>query len=627
MKRRRSKFDRSNYVGWGMAGLFVVAAVSQAKVQIFDSKAILRKAQDSHRFATTKTEVARRGRILSSDGKALAAESDSYQLVVEFGKVPHSDAFFVDLSNATGIPASEFSQLADAGVKSKTWSQMLTPSQQADIQALKTRWRANGVSTGSTGQRDYPLGVAASCIVGMYGPGSKLGLELTKDDVLKGSNGETVGLIDRSGAFLPTRISDDSKPKVDGKDLTLTIDSDLQVLATSELKQAVESNKADKGAAIVYDPKTGDILAMANWPSFDPDGGGGGPVSDYNPNTMARLEPGSMFKILTLAEALDTHAIEPNWTGNCSGEMSIGTKVIHCDSHHGNRAHGVVDTTKAIAVSCNISAARWAMRIQREPFRKFLRALGLFKEPGLGLPNELPGNYYWDDAAEQLQLAINGFGQAMNVTPVRLASAFAMLANGGLRMEPRLIKKVGDVEQPIQPAGQVVSPETAQQVLKCMEAVIESDSGTGKTLRIPGYRLGGKTGTAQKIGKGVHGYVSNFIGFVPANEPKVAILVMIDNPKGGAYYGATVAGPVFKSLAQAVIRRYAIPATEPIAASPRPAVQSVPRADRTPGRDTSKRAKSAKSSKQSEPSATPEPATVDPSPDDPPRRSKIKATP
>lgn len=576
MSRKRNKFDRSVALGWGMGALFVVAAASQAKVQLVDAKAILRRAQDSHRFATTRTELAKRGRILSRDGKALATESDSYQLVVEFEKVPHSDAFFVDLSSATGIPASEFSQLADAGVRSKTWSQMLTPAQQAEIQAIKTRWRANGVSTGSTGQRDYPLGSAASCVVGIYGSVSKLGLELTQDEILRGKNGKTVGLIDRSGAFLPTRVSDESQPKADGKDITLTIDSDLQTLATSEVKQAVETNKADKGAAIVYDPKTGDILAMANWPSFDPDGGGSGPVSDYNPSTMARLEPGSMFKILTLAEALDTRAISPNWTGVCNGEMALGPKIIHCDSHHGNRAHGNVDTTKAIAVSCNISAAKWALRIQREPFRKFLRALGLFKEPGLGLPNELPGNYFWDDAAEQLQLAINGFGQAMNVTPVRLASAFGMIANKGLRVEPRLIKRIGNQEQPIQPAGQVVSPETADEVLKCMEAVIESDSGTGKTLRIPGYRLGGKTGTAQKIGKGVKGYVSNFIGFVPADDPKVAILVMIDNPKGALYYGAAVAGPVFKHLAQAVIRRYAIPPSDPITVAPRATIKATP---------------------------------------------------
>lgn len=573
--------DRLIYLRWALVSLFGFAIYSQARLQVFDRKKTLLKAEATHRFTMSRTDKARRGTIYSSDGRPLAQNDDTYSLVIQFDEVPNSDAFFMDLSAATGIPATEFSQLSCAGVGSKTWSQPLSSARQKAVQDLKTKWRANGVSIAPSGQRDYPLGSAASCIIGVSSSAMQLGLEKSLDADLKGSDGKTVGLVDRTGAFLPMRLTGSTIPKTNGKDVELTIDSELQTMATSAIRQAVEENKADRGVAIMIVPSTGDIVAMANWPSFDPTGRDNPPgtvVSDFNPCTMSPLEPGSMFKILTLAKALDMGAIPLDWTGVCNGQTEISGHIIHCSK---NEVHGKVDITKAIAESCNVSAAGWALRIGRTEYQKYLRQLEVLKAPGLGLPNEKEGSYVWNDPAEQLELALNGFGQAVGVTPIRAASTFAMIGNHGIRMEPRLIKRVGNGARPTVSAGPMIKPETADEVMKCMEAVIQSDGGTGHLLQIPGYRLAGKTGTAERRGRNRGGYVSNFVGFVPAPDPKVMILVMIDNPTNGKHFGAEVAGPVFLELARAAIRKMGIQPTEPITSTAATPASSSTQPDKT----------------------------------------------
>ncbi|MCU0317481.1 MAG: penicillin-binding transpeptidase domain-containing protein, partial [Fimbriimonadaceae bacterium] len=240
----------------------------------------------------------------------------------------------------------------------------------------------------------------------------------------------------------------------------------------------------------------------------------------------------------------------------CNGTLHVaGGKFVSCD--HGG--HGNVSLGQAIAKSCNVSAATWALRIGHEQFVDYMQSMHLFERPNIGLPSEVKGLYNFKDGGKRMQLANNGFGQAMNVAPITLASAFSMLANGGVRMKPRLIRQVGDEESPVTEAGRVVKPEVAAHVLRLMEETIQEDYGTGAGLRVRGYRLAGKTGTAQRLGSGGGGYVSNFIGYVPAQDPKVTILVMINRPTVGGFYGGAVAGPVFAELARSVIRRYNIP--------------------------------------------------------------------
>lgn len=558
-----------------MATLFGITAFSQLKLQTWEQSHTLQLATDSKRFDFTFHDRARRGAILGSDDKPMAQDEQSYALTVKFNKVPHSDAFFMELAQATGIPASEFSTLsAQDSKKSKAWLTPVPSDQYKTIMDLRKRWRADGLSLAATGQRTYPLGDAASCLVGVikeYKEGTvHTGLEKSMDPYLAGKNGLRIGLTDRFGAFLPMRMDKATVPRKDGADVVLTIDTDLQTLAAQAIKTAVESNKADNGVALVMNPKTGEILAMANWPSFDPNATAANQGAfGFNPCYMSQLEPGSMFKILTLAKGLDDGKVSLNDTIYCSGEWHpTPTTTIHCDKHHGTRAHGQVGTVDAIARSCNVSAAIWATHVGRDRFLDFIRSLGLTKKSKLGLPGERNGNVNYAEYAQKLQLATLGFGQSITCTPVGLLGAFGMIGNNGMRVEPRIIRRIGSDIVKSEPGVQVVKPETANIVMQCMEAVIQSGEGTGAKLRIPGYRMAGKTGTAEKVGKHEHGYVSNFCGFVPAPNPKALILVMVDNPQGQKYYGADVAGPVFSEIAKAVIRKFNIPPTEPISAKP-----------------------------------------------------------
>ncbi|MCX7801072.1 MAG: penicillin-binding transpeptidase domain-containing protein, partial [Fimbriimonadales bacterium] len=243
--------------------------------------------------------------------------------------------------------------------------------------------------------------------------------------------------------------------------------------------------------------------------------------------------------------------------------MLVGKRRISCDHHGGSRAHGAVGPEMAIAKSCNVAAATWALRIGYERYVRFLEDLGLFAKPDLTLPHETRGLFRRDEPAKQLQLATLGFGQSIGTVPVSLAAAFAMIGNHGVMVRPRLVRQIGGREQPVRELGPIVSPAAADATLKIMESVFENPHGTAAKLRLKGYVLAGKTGTAEKVGAKSKGYVSNFVGFVPAREPKALVLVMVDHPKR-AYYGAAVAGPVFIDIAEAILQRFGIPPDRPM---------------------------------------------------------------
>lgn len=556
---------RARWFPVGMGALFVGAALSQARVQVFERDKILKLAETSNRYFVGRPELARRGAIFSADGKVLAQSEDSFVLHINFKRAPRTPAFLLELAAASGIPATEFEIAAQQG-GSRTWRRALTADQARQIRAAKGSWRADGVSLDRTLEREYPFAEVTASIVGAVREGKPTtGLEWGRNEVLEGADGYRKGIVDRSGAFLKT--AERSIPRRNGQSLTLTIDTGLQMAAHYAIRRAVEAHEATTGVAIVIDPKTGDILAMANWPTFDPtgQGGAGKNATDFNPAVMGFYEPGSTFKILTLAEALQSGKVSLGDTVYCSGTLKINRRSeIHCDRKHG--AHGATGLEKAIAKSCNVSAATWALRVGNAGMVRFVDDLELLRAPDLGLRNEAHGRFRRDDPAKGLQAATLGFGQSINVTPVMLAGAFAMIGNEGIWHAPRLVTEVGSVAEKRDPGRRILDADVANNVLKLMASVIQSDEGTGAKLRIPGYRLAGKTGTAQKTNRSTGtmkggGYVASFVGFVPAEKPQAMILVMVDNPKGSSFYGSQVAGPVFRELAGAVIREFGIPPT------------------------------------------------------------------
>ena len=596
-----------------LALIFSCAAVSQLNTQVIHRSATIKAAEDVNHYDTHRKLYGHRGAILASDGTALAQDQYIYELNIDFRKIPPVDAFFVDLSAATGIPATEFAALSSEAAKaskdkkfSRDWHRPITAAQADLVDSVRVRWRASGVSAARRARRRYPLGELASGVTGVFrkealtptkpktatattASGKKkskaldlaTGLEASLNTKLKGTDVVRVGFTDRVGAFLPMRTAEGQADPVDGKDVTLTIDRDLQSLAASAVRRTVDKFHAENGAAIVMDPKSGDILALATWPAYAPyapDGTESDLTSKswYNVAVRGVLEPGSTFKVLTLAMAFDRGVVNENTITTCNGAYKPSdNSIIHCDSHHGVRAHGPVMPREAIAKSCNVSAAQWARLIGVDPFEEYIEKLGLTKSTKVGFALENHGDYDHNKWAWKIRLANMGFGQSLTATPLEMADSFCALANDGVRIPPRLIKKIGNEVQPKREGVRVFSKTACEKVLNCMQGVIDDPHGTGRSQKIPGYELAGKTGTAQKGNNSKNGYVSNFVGMVPAHSPKAVILVMINKPKGGIFYGNDVAGPVFRQIAQGVIRHYAIAPTRPVSS----AVASTPALD------------------------------------------------
>ncbi len=537
---------------------FAAAALSQARVQVVGRDGVLSAYADTPKAQRERAEFARRGVILSSDGQVLAQTVSAFEFRLDLSRVPESPGFFLELGEAVGIPVAELTAPTPPGRPGRTWRRTLSTEQAERVGEVRRQWDADGVSLARVTQRSYALGESASGVLGVLRPDGPIGgVEQAFDDDLAGKDGLSRGFYDRWGTFVLDPAAR-QEPRRQGVDVTLTIDSELQAAAGHAVRQAVESNRAARGCAIVLDPKTGDLLAVANWPSYDP-AGSIAKGTDFNMATMGAYEPGSTFKVLTLAKGLDSGVVGLGDHTQCVGSMVVGKRRVHCPLHNGRRDHGDVDLERAIAKSCNVAAAQWALRIGRPGLVRFMESLGLFERTNLGLPGTPAGSYVREEYAHTLQAANFGFGQALSAVPVQLAAAYGLLANDGVMMSPRLVKRVGADERPVRSRGPIVSPEVARDVLRIMEAVVESDFGTGKSLRLPGYRLAGKTGTAQKIGTAEGAYVSNFVGFVPAESPRAVVLVMIDSPSAGQYFGGAVAGPVFLEVAKAVVRRFAIP--------------------------------------------------------------------
>jgi len=560
-----------------LALFFVGAVATQARVQVVQRSEIQAQAIETKRYSVSRADKARRGSILDREGNPIAEDSRATELFIKFEDIPRTDAFFMDLAGATGVPASEFRALADAGVERKSWLMPMSPVQTAAVNRVRRTWRADGVSVAQAGKRDYPLEDAAACLVGTIRefaevgkekkPGTVLtGLEATLNEILTGEDGKKVGFTDRQGRFLPTRMLE-GEQKLDGDDVRLTIDSDLQRSAYAAVRDAVVENAATDGVAIVIEPETGDILAMANYPSFNPIAGaesdGKNPAGN-NPAYMSVFEPGSTFKPLTLAKRADEPGYDYRKPLRCSGTLQLNASWrIRCDLHGGTRAHGMVDGERAMAKSCNVSAATWALEVGYADMVEFIEDIGLLETTGIVGRKEAKGQFNYGEYAKQLQLMNVGFGQSISTTPIALAAAFNTIANGGVRVAPKIVARVGNAEAEPAASKRIFSEQAAAIALESMIAVIQTDAGTGKAFRLPGYVLAGKTGTAQKIGGGTgKGYVSNFVGIVPADKPRATVLVMINDPKK-QIYGSQVAGPAFGKIAKSIIRRYQIPPSQP----------------------------------------------------------------
>ncbi len=412
-----------------------------------------------------------------------------------------------------------------------------------------------------SGKRYYPKGRIACHIIGFTGIDDYglEGVEASFDKYLSGKSGFLKAEVDNPGRVLPVgKIT--YKPPESGKNLYLTIDESIQYVVEKELKAQVEKFHAKSGTVIVYDPKTGDVLALANYPNYDPSHPWSCPKSVWrNKAVCDAYEPGSTFKVILVAAALDSGKVSLQDRFYSGNALHVGGYTLRNAEDDFYSLTGGETVDGIITYSFNTGAASVGMRIGKKTFYDYIVKFGFGKPTGIGLPGEAEGIVHPVKYWRPINLATISYGQGISVTPIQLVQAYGAIANEGILMKPRIVNKIvdqrGRVVKEIPPLsqGRVLKPKTCHDLLRIMSHVCEK--GTAKKARVPGFRVGGKTGTANIVGKNggyLSGkYVASFIGVFPIDDPRVVILVKIEEPKGMPW-GGVVAAPVFSRIASQI---------------------------------------------------------------------------
>ena len=435
---------------------------------------------------------------------------------------------------------------------------------------------SNYIGLDTSTKRYYPYNELASTILGFVGDDNQGlgGIESYYNSALTGVPGRVVAAKNAQGMNMPF-----SYEKViaaqNGDSLVLTVDSYIQYVVEKHLAAAVEENKAaERGVAIVMNVKTGAIKAMAVKGDYNPNDPFTVSLEDQeilsqlegeersqklselrnrqwrNKAVSDAYEPGSVFKIITAAAALEESVTTKNNKYNCPGYIVVAGQHYDCHKHSG---HGTQDLTQAMSNSCNPVFITLGTLMGKSTFSKYFEAFGLTAKTGIDLPGEVSSIYYKEENMGPVELASGAFGQTFTITPVQLISAISATVNGGYLVEPYLVSQTLDEDGDVKSTHetkvkrQVISKQTSQTICEMLEVVV--DGGGGKNAYVPGYRVGGKTGTSQKMTKinqtGSQGYyVASFCGIAPMDDPELAVLVLIDEPTAGSYYGGTISAPV-----------------------------------------------------------------------------------
>ena len=501
--------------------------------------------QGEIRYARTLDLPATRGKITDRDGQVLASSVP----VKAIWAIPD------DVQNA---PADKLKQLAqllgmsNAELQKKLDSDRgfvyLKRQVEQDVADKIVKLGIEGVQTRKEYKRFYPQGEVTTHVVGFTNVEDvgQESMELAQQKTLVGQPGSRRVIKDRLGHIVED-IESIREPH-DGKDLTLSIDSKIQYIAFTQIKEAVEKFKAKAGAAVVLDVHTGEVLALANYPTYNPNDRSKLTGEQLRDRVMTdTFEPGSSMKPFPVVMALEAKKIKPHTmfdTGNDA--MVIGDRVIH-DTH----AHHMIDVQGIIQKSSNIGTTKIAMSMQPQDLWEMFTKLGFGQQPKWGFPGAVAGRVRPYKSWRPIEHANMSFGQGMSVSLIQLARAYLVLARDG-DIIPLSFQKLHEA-----PHGtQVISPKTAAEMREMLE-MVTLPGGSAVKAQVPGYRVGGKTGTAQKFIGGRYShtkYIGNFVGMAPMSDPRFIIAVMIDEPGGPVHVGGDVAGPVFSALAAQALR-------------------------------------------------------------------------
>lgn len=523
---------------------------------------------------------AKRGEIYDRNGKELATSLTCYSLWVRPAELAEDledaeiEQHAQQLAEITGAEAAEIKKDLTREQAIVRVSKGLEKEQADQIRALEI----DALSLSEESKRYYPSGNFASQLLGSVNDdgAGRTGIELEYDQYLSGVAGRWVKNTDVAGNQLVDG-SEEYHEAQNGLNVVLTIDEAIQYYVEKAIEEGMEETKAERIMCLVMDPETGEILASAVTPGYDPNnatepddkeqreefaGLSAEEQTDYlfqmwrNPIVSDTYEPGSTFKLITASSALDEGAITLNDTFSCNTKINVAGVTLHCWS---NRNHGTQTVKQAIGNSCNPALAQIVARLGREDFYKYLELYGLGQVTGVDYPGETGSIMYALEDVGPVELATMGYGQSISITPIQLLTAVCSIGNDGVLLEPRYVKALTDENGKVvkeyekKEVRRVISEDTAAEMCEIMEYVV-SEGGAGGA-KVTGYRVGGKTGTANKVEDGRYGdnYYSSFIGMAPMDDPQVAILVVVDSPKG-AFYGSTVACPIAKSILTDVLR-------------------------------------------------------------------------
>jgi cell division protein FtsI (penicillin-binding protein 3) len=557
MGERRLQWLAGIVVLWGAAILW-----NLVKLEVFHHKEYVRIARRSQEIEIPLP--APRGPILDRSGQPLAMSVEVEKVTVNPLKLPDLPvaadllALVLHLNRVELYGKMRAAQESGRGylvVKPK-----ITFEEGQNLRALKLEW----VDIDRKSERHYPGGALAAHVLGSvdFNEKGNAGVEKSQEADLLGAAGSVRLLTDVKRRGVDSKVGSDARP---GLPVTLTIDERLQFIAERELAAAVQAHHAQTGSVVVMNPQNGDILALASYPTYDPNippMEGDNPISRQNHAVSVPFEPGSVFKVVTLSAALETTNLTPDSLINChGGVLTLYGRTFH-DSHYGALGPGILPMAMVLARSSNVGAIEVGLRVGQEHMYDYVRRFGFGQRTGVPLPAESPGRLRKLPVWRSGSLPSISMGQEISVTTLQLAQAASVIANGGLLVRPRLILKKGDRAMPPATPVRVIRPETAITMRQMMEGVVLF--GTGRLVaKLQGYSSGGKTGSAQIFDTLTHhyshSYNGSFMGFSPVTNPSIVVVATVNGTHGESGFGGPTAGPVFRAVTTEALRLLDVP--------------------------------------------------------------------
>jgi cell division protein FtsI (penicillin-binding protein 3) len=508
--------------------------------------------QGENRYAFTLELPATRGKITDRNGQVLASSVP----VKAIWAIP-DDVLAAPPEKIRALAA--LLEMSEGDLRKKLDSDRdlvyLKRQVEMDVAAKIAELKIDGIEARKEYKRFYPQGEVMTHVVGFTNVEDvgQESMELAQQKTLQGTTGSRRVIKDRLGHIVED-IGSIHEPH-DGKDLTLSVDSKIQYIAYTQLKGAVEKFKAKAGGAVVLDVHTGEVLALANYPSYDP--------NDRRSLTGAQLrnrvmtdtfEPGSTLKPITVALALDSGRVNPNsYIDTGAGRYTILDRTIS-----DTKGHGVINVSQIIEMSSNIGTSKIALSMPAQEMWEMFTKVGFGQQPKWGFPGAVAGRVRPYKSWRPIEQATMSYGNGISVSLIQLARSYMMFARNGDTI-PLSFQKV--TEPPV--GQQIIKPKTAEQMRAMLENVVSGKDGTAKQAQIPGYRAGGKTGTAYKVENGRYAiprkYIGSFVGMVPMSNPRFIIAVMIDEPTQGGHFGGQVAAPTFAAVAANALRSLNVP--------------------------------------------------------------------